>query len=108
MCPLFGPLWEIPIYKPYIVGIEMGCNPQESLENTINNINATGTRTLGVHPSWSLDSWDQRLQFPVLRVHSSREDISLALLFFGKAVTLRIRLYVLGKGLNRSNPIRSG
>ena len=30
----------------------MGYNPQESLENTINTM---GTRTLGVHPSLSLD-----------------------------------------------------
>ncbi len=32
----------------------MGYNPQESLENPINTI---GTRTLGVHPSLSLDTW---------------------------------------------------
>ena len=32
----------------------MGYNPQESLENTINTM---GTRTLGVHPSLSLDKW---------------------------------------------------
>ena len=30
----------------------MGHSPQESLENTINTM---GTRTLGVHPSLSLD-----------------------------------------------------
>ncbi len=58
------PLWEIPEYKPYIIWVFMGYNPQESLENTINTKGAL----LGVHPiaPWNLWSWDQEnelLQF---------------------------------------------
>ena len=38
--------------RPYKKWVFMGYNPQESLENTINTM---GTRTLGVHPSLSLE-----------------------------------------------------
>ena len=42
------------LYKPYITWVFMGCNPRESLENTIN----TMATLLGVHPivPWTLET----------------------------------------------------
>ena len=50
------PYQHTPMGNPYtcpIIWVFMGYNHQESLENTINTM---GTRTLGVHPSLSLDN----------------------------------------------------
>ena len=55
--PQRTPSWEIPNYKPYIVGIDRLLCPRIPIEH---NKYHGSTRTLGVHVHFSLDNADLR------------------------------------------------
>ena len=49
------------LYKPYITWVFIGDNPQESQCWTLHKYHGS-TRTLGIHPSLSLESWFRGVQ----------------------------------------------
>ena len=72
--------WEIPNYKPYSSWVFMGkLSPRIPRLNTINKYHGS-TRTLGVHPSLSLDFW--RFCFFFFKHHTAGQ-------FFQRDVTNR-------------------